>query len=431
MVIRHVGIERKVFRKASVLMVAATLACVAARAGADPPELWTWKLNTTGLTGYGGLPADVQNVRYSAGSVYVDCSSIPDYSIGPWPGNPNVPTNQAFLLRFPRAPVENTGAKTSTPLGPIGAWSNGVAIFNALDARSYMNQNIWHQNAIVVEATSFDACLGHPAPSGAYHHHQNASCLYGADSTRHSALLGYAFDGFPLYGPYAYGNPDGSGGVTRMRSGYATRNITVRETLPDGTVLTPSQYGPPVSATYPLGYYAEDHEYTGSGDLDAYNGRFAVTPEYPGGTYAYYVTVDATGHSVYPYDIGPKYYGVVATDNITSHGHVTISEPVTTYTPTVAVGEPAALSSGIALRQNRPNPALGLTTIAFTIPRAARVTLGLYDVAGHKLMTLADGTRPAGPRSVSFDVSPLAPGVYFYRLRAGALTVSRVMLVLR
>src|SRR5262249_39562613 len=197
--------------------------------------------------------------------------------------------------------------KTSTPLGPVGAWTNGVAIFNSLDARSYLNQNIWHQNAIVVEAVSFDACLGHPAPDGTYHHHQNASCLYGANPNAHSDLLGYAFDGFPVYGPYAYVNADGTGGITRMRSSYATRAITQRHTLPDGTALTPAQYGPDVSATYPLGYYAEDYVYTaGSGDLDASNGRFAAAPEYPNGTYAYYVTVDADGHSVYPYDVGPS-----------------------------------------------------------------------------------------------------------------------------
>jgi hypothetical protein len=419
-------------QKALVWSMAAALAGVAGLARAsDPPELMWWKLNTTGETGYGGLQADVRNIRYSANNVYIDCSSIPDYSIGPWPGNPNTPADKAFLLRFPRSPVENTGTKTSTPLGPIGSWTNGVAIFNALDARSYMNQNIWHQNAIVVEATSFDACLGHPAPDGTYHHHQNASCLYGADPTRHSNLLGFAFDGFPLYGPYAFQNADGTGDIARMRSSYAMRNITVRQTLPDGTVLTPSQYGPPVSSTYPLGYYAEDYVYTaGSGDLDEHNGRFAVTPEYPEGIYAYYVTVDESGHSVYPYDIGPKYYGVVAMDDISSHGHVTVSEAVTTYTPPAAAVEPA-VTSGIALRQNQPNPAQGRTSIGFTIPRASHVTIALYDVSGHKLTTLMDEARPAGAGSVSFDAASFAPGVYFYRLRAGALAESRAMLVLR
>jgi hypothetical protein len=398
----------------------------------DPPEMASWKLNLTGVTGYGGLPANVQRVRYSTGSVYINCSSIPEYSIGPWPGNPNTPTDQAYLLRFPRSPVENTGAKTSTPLGPIGAWSNGVAIFNALDARSYDNQNIWHQNAVVVEAPSFDACLGHPAPSGTYHHHQNASCLYGANPSWHSPLLGYAFDGFPVYGPYGYLDPDGSGGIARIRSSYALRDITVRQTLPDGTVLTPSQYGPPVSSTYPLGYYVEDFEYIGGrGELDAYNGRFAVTPEYPAGTYAYYTTVDSAGNSEYPYEVGPRYYGVVATDDITAHGHVTISEPVADYLPPAGIGDTERGALGLVLRQSYPNPGAGMTSIGFTLPAAAHVTLKLYDVAGHEMMTLSDGMRPAGVNTVVFDASRFPAGVYFYRLRTGGRTQARQLLILR
>ena len=51
-----------------------------------------------------------------------------------------------------------------------------------------------------------------------------------------------------------------------------------------------------------LGAYIEDHEYVeGSGHLDEFNGRFAVTPEYPEGTYAYYATVDADHNGQYPY----------------------------------------------------------------------------------------------------------------------------------
>ena len=45
------------------------------------------------------------------------------------------------------------------------------------------------------------------------------------------------------------------------------------------------------------------------GTLDAYNGKFAVTPEYPNGTYAYYMIEDSSGDPVYPYAIGPRFYG--------------------------------------------------------------------------------------------------------------------------
>src|SRR6266496_3074593 len=78
------------------------------------------------------------------------------------------------------------GTNTATPLGPIGVFLNGVPLFNPKDAMSYNNQNIWHQNAAVVEASSFDTALGHPAPQqgatgnplpGDYHHHQLSPSL--------------------------------------------------------------------------------------------------------------------------------------------------------------------------------------------------------------------------------------------------------------
>ena len=334
-----------------LIVLVVLLAGVATAALADPPELSSWLLNTTGATGYAGLPANVQQVRYSTGSVYINASGIPGYAIGPWPMNPNIPSNQSYVFRFPRVPAVNQGTKTATPLGAIGAWITGVPVYNPLDAMSYNGQNIWHQNAILFEGPSFDSCLGHPAPGGRYHHHQNAICTYTANPAVHSALIGYAFDGYPIYGPYAYTGVDGSGSITRMRTSYRTRNITVRQTLPDGTVLQPSQYGPTV-ATRALGYYVEDFEYVaGLGDLDEYNGRFAVTPEYPQGTYAYYVTVNAAGASEYPYSIGPRYNGVVATDNITTQGHVTISESVTVYTPTAVPGKVAD-----SLLMSKPSP---------------------------------------------------------------------------
>ena len=169
---------------------------------------------------------------------------------------------------------------------------------------------------------------------GTYHPHQNPVCEYTANSSTHSPLLGYAFDGFPIYGPYGYANTNGTGGIRRITSSYRTRNITQRRTLPDGTVLQASQYGPDASTANPLGKYGEDFEYvSGLGDLDEYNGRISVTPEYPNGIYAYFVTITDTGASAYPYLIGAQYYGVVAAENITQQGQVTITEPVTTYVP--------------------------------------------------------------------------------------------------
>ena len=43
--------------------------------------------------------------------------------------------------------------------------------------------------------------------------------------------------------------------------------------------------------------------------MDEYNGKFGPTPDYPNGTYAYFMTEDASGNPQYPYAIGPKFYG--------------------------------------------------------------------------------------------------------------------------
>jgi len=65
-----------------------------------------------------------------------------------------------------------------------------------------------------------------------------------------------------------------------------------------------------VNAVYPLGRYVEDYDYVaGAGDLDQYNGRFTVTPEFPGGTYAYYVTIADDRSPAFPYIINVQLYG--------------------------------------------------------------------------------------------------------------------------
>ena len=61
---------------------------------------------------------------------------------------------------------------------------------------------------------------------------------------------------------------------------------------------------------YALGDLVEDYIYDSSvGTLDEHNGKFAVTPEYPNGTYAYFMTEDSSGNPAYPYAIGPTFYG--------------------------------------------------------------------------------------------------------------------------
>ncbi len=80
-----------------------------------------------------------------------------------------------------------------------------------------------------------------------------------------------------------------------------------------------------------------------------------------------------------------------------------------------------------ALYQSRPNPARGAAVIAFDLPEDADVTLTIYDLSGRKVATVADGTLPAGAHERT--VAGLAPGVYVYRLNAGAFNAAKKMVI--
>jgi hypothetical protein len=311
------------------------------------PELSSWILNTNGATGYNGIPSNIQKLQYSTDYIYVSASCIPGYDIGPWKANPNTASNQNFVFKITRKPTKNNGNATKIGLGHVGIWSNGVSIYNASDGMSYNNAGVWNRNAYFFEGISFDNCLGHPAQNGEYHHHVSPKCLYNsADSSKHSPIIGYAWDGYPIYGAYAYTNTDGTGKIKRMSSSYKLKSLVTRAN------------GPNIDQTYPLGCFMEDYEYvSGIGDLDERNGRFCVTPDYPNGTYAYFVTIDKDQTPVYPYVMFNSYYGVVTAGNTgPGSGHVTITESVTTYNPSSGVNVPHENQEKVTIS---PNPSSG------------------------------------------------------------------------
>lgn len=381
------------------------------------PVITSWILNTNNATGYGGILSNVQVVQYDASNVYVSCTCIPGYSIGPWKGDPNIPSNQNFVFKITRNPQKNSGKPTVVGLGQIGVWSNGVAIYNASDGMTYNNDGVWHRNAYYFEGSSFDNCLGHPDQSGCYHHHVNPKCLYNdADSTHHSPIIGYAFDGYPIYGAYGYANANGTGGIKRMRSSYQLRKMLNRDTLPTGAVA--SQAGPSVSATYPLGDFMEDYKYiAGSGDLDSNNGRFCVTPDYPNGTYAYFVTIDATLTPVYPYTLGLTYYGVVQPGNTPpTGGHNTPPDSTTIYTGVTTISR-----NQIHITLD-PNPVTDYTYFYIDPSSDNNITGALYDINGKVLKTYQN-LQPSMSYSINFTGYPA--GIYFLRLQTSNAAYSQ------
>ena len=121
----------------------------------------------------------------------------------------------------------------------------------------------------------------------------------------HSPIIGWAYDGNPIYGPFGHSKADDSvSGFTTIRSSYKL-DISKVKNRPTG---------------FSDGFFIEDFTFDGSGDLDTHNGRFAKTPEFPNGIYAYYATVEknnATGklQGSYPFFVGRTYRSPYVSDN--------------------------------------------------------------------------------------------------------------------
>lgn len=414
------------------------------------PAIVNWIQNTTNIKGRhyvkgnstpvnDAVLANVLKVQYSADWVYVSTNGIPSYITGPFlDGNPSLATSQNAIFKISLKPTKNTGTPTNTTGGNIGIFLNGVALFDYRDGVSWSNaqqalkggplmgmgDNVWNRDAVVGERLGFDCAKGHPA-MGNYHHHQNPSAfnldrkvistvcdlyaadgLYVLDSTKHSPLLGYTYDGFPIYGAFGYKNADGTGGIARMKSSFFLRNITDRTVYADGTDVID---GPAVSTTYPLGYFREDYGYiapTASQPdyLDEHNGRFCVTPEYPKGTYCYFATVDANWNSAYPYIVGPTFYGVRTPAKVTA-----VTETVSTYTPSTSLVRGKEMPK-ISIM---PNPASEVLAVQISNGQQQDVKVELIDMQGR---IVAVQSIFAGSTMAHFDVRKLYGGDYLVRV---------------
>lgn len=392
------------------------------------PNIDSWMLNTTGtLASYEYYPAappttstvnmtdsaDILRVCYDNNYVYIRTNGLASYTMGPWEMNPNVPSAIDSRYRFPRYPQEETGTRVAQPsVGSLGVAVNGVKLYGCGDARSYNSstgQNdgngdgLWNGDAWASEGETMDPTgAGHPDQGGNYHYHATPIWLYQGPTNVHSPIVGWAFDGFPIYGPYGYSDSlDDGSPVVRMESSYHLRTMSDRTVLPDGTTSSPP--GPAINATFPLGTYWEDYEYeTGYGHLDTFNGRWCVTPEFPSGTYAYFVTMDGSGEPAFPYLMGLEYYGEVnAADIGGPAGNITIPGGVTCL-GTNSIEEKEEVKFTVY-----PNPAKAFVSInGITINGQQYAIL---DQLGRTVQT--------GILDQQISVETLNPGTYFMKIQ--------------
>lgn len=347
---------------------------------------------------------------------------------------PNFPANQFVLYRIPRSPVLVTTKTLTLagPIGyfvdGVAVFDNRdtFSYTNATGADAQpggampgpggggQGDGIWNRDAWVNEGVTFDSANAHQAGAN-YHYHANTPALramlgdnveYSATTksymekstppTAHSPILGWMADGYPVYGPYGYSSPmDPTSGVRRMISGYVKRDggsgttnlaATGRTTLPAWAAraqgrsanLASGQYGPAVAGIYTLGRYLEDYDYRGElgytlgtdFDLDLDNGRFCVTPEFPAGTYAYFLSIESNGTPRFPYIIGRWFHGSPTGGSVAS-----FAETVTEY--------------------SRAGPARGIQVSAAASSAAVNLTWSSVEGGTYTIATSADGTNYA------------------------------------
>lgn len=405
---------------------------------AQEPVLDEWILNTTGKTssywentamGQGATPnyqfstsntlADVTSVCYDNNNVYIESEGMTN-DMGQF-SNPGAPSGQGYKFKFSRNPVAGSGNDAAPEQGAVGVLLNGIPIYALGDGKSYdagsgttgpMGDGLWVGEAYFTEGETLDtAFAAHPQQQGAYHSHATPFRLYSDPDNNHSPIVGFANDGYPVYGPFGYSDPnDANSSITRMVSGYQLRNITQRNILPDGSTSNPA--GPDVTngGQWDIGSFIQDYEYVnGVGTLDEHNGRFCITPEYPSGTYAYFVTVNASGIPQFPYYIGTTYYGTQVSEN--NLGTATIPGGLTCLPQTsTGIRKNDFLKEEIAIM---PNPVKDVLKITLPAEAKGKFDIKITDITGKMVYSeyMLDSEY-----EMRLNLNKLASGVYNVRI---------------
>jgi hypothetical protein len=210
--------------------------------------------------------------------------------------NPNRIVVATQTFRIPLNPTVNASA-TDTALGTVGVSVNGMPIYNPFE----------DANQTAATGRIFSGCCGHPQLSGAYHYHKYPTCLRFLkgdvwqsekekcdeldtliSSGGHSPLIGFALDGWPVYGPVGWKDTNRISKL--LKSSYTGANDT---------------YGNPTYAA-------------ASGDLDECNGLVSPTPDYPEGIYHYVMSLEANPNGTVKREISP-YFGYDVRSTLNKH----------------------------------------------------------------------------------------------------------------
>lgn len=211
---------------------------------------------------------DVREIRSNA---------IPDHPTGRFPNshNPNAISAQDLTFRVSLQPRRSGNFSVGQ------GWNFGVAVngvpFDPFTAEFWNRDRNWNYDAVAgFVDLGLDDNNAHVQPGGKYHYHGwPAGLIRDWSPSQHSPIVGWAADGFPIYAAIGYADPNAGGAVKKLTSGWRVKQ-GARDGGPGGNFD---------------GRFFQDWEWKpGVGDLDQANGRECVTPEFPRGTYAYFLT---------------------------------------------------------------------------------------------------------------------------------------------
>lgn len=233
------------------------------------------------------------SIEIDHGHRHVTANGIPDHKVGSFPNstNPHPIRSQQYRIDLPATP-QPADKITSIYLSGRGGPPNmpfGITVTGILmdpGTAEFWNGNRqadWNYEALSgAVPLGIDENLAHVQPNGSYHYHGLPLPLLkslGLKPGTHSPQVGWAADGFPVYALYGFSDPKkADSAVAELTSSYRLKNGN----RPGGNAAPSGKYD---------GAFVQDYEFvTGHGALDECNGRFCVTPEFPNGTYAYFLT---------------------------------------------------------------------------------------------------------------------------------------------
>jgi hypothetical protein len=212
--------------------------------------------------------------------------------------------------------------------------------------------------------------------------------------------------------------------VSDAAGGYSVDNLAPAAPI----MLTAERVGNYVRLDWEPGTEEEEPDFA---DYAVY--RTTSPPATPEAAFFLSATLDTT---LWDQNVSPdgQYYYVVTALDIHDNESDPSNQAAVGATAT-GVGDTPQLST-LQVRANYPNPFGTSTELRVGLPRDAEVSVEVYDVAGRRVALVPAGSRAAGWSTVAFDGRDtsgalLPSGVYFYRVRAGAETVTRKMVIQR